>query len=50
MKKSIVILLSILCSAAAVQAKYPVGVSLGMTKVPTAEKLAEIKQAGIDHV
>ena len=50
MKKSIVFLLSLLCIATAAQAKYPVGVSLGMTKVPTAEKLAEIKQAGIGHV
>lgn len=41
---------ALLLAAGAARAEYPVGVSLGMVKVPEPEKLAQIKAAGIDHV
>lgn len=43
-------MLGLLCAATIARAEYPVGVSLSMLQVPTAEELAQIKNAGIDHV
>lgn len=42
--------MALLLTAAAARAEYPVGVSIGMLKVPTPEKLTEIRAAGIGHV
>ena len=50
MKKLLFIMAALLLAAGAARAEYPVGVSLGMVKVPEPEKLAQIKAAGIDHV
>ncbi len=50
MKKLLFITIAFLLAAGAARAEYPVGVSLGMVKVPEPEKLAQIKAAGIDHV
>ncbi len=50
MKKLLLITITFLLTAGSVRAEYPLGVSLGMVKVPEPEKLAQIKAAGIDHV
>ena len=50
MKKILFTAFALLLAVTAARAEYPIGVSLGMVKVPEPEKLAQIKAAGIDHV
>ena len=50
MKKLFFLSIAFLLVGTVAKAEYPIGVSISLFKVPTAENLAQIKAAGIDHV